>query len=302
MRIGDPPIRAYRHLLSAFGASLVAALAVGAAAAPTPAQGPAAPVNDNYFSSLGLNRPGKHLNSTDTLIDRRDTSGATTQTDIFSPSSHGGPAEVTTCKGTSYGKTIWYDFYPDLNGIVRIRTSGLFDSVVSVMPFNTKTLLPNYGARQCVVNLVTMSQELLATVKAHVAYTIQLGGVNGAGGNLEFQFDFVPTITRLQAQATLSASPTATGVQLIGLTVTAPHGARVQLRCSTGCGHEGRIARTVSFPDLRGRRLPAGARIEILVTKPQAIGAYIRYTIQRGNFTKTELCLRPGSLTPRHSC
>ena len=58
----------------------------------------------------------------------------------------------------------------------------------------------------------------------------------------------------------------------------------------------------VSFPLLRGRALPAGAVIEIFVTKAQSIGTYTRYDVVRGNFKRTDRCLRPGSHVPRRTC
>ena len=66
----------------------------------------------------------------------RNTAAATVQSDIFTPPQSGGPAEVTGCNGVSEGKTIWYDFYPDANGLVRIRTSAEFATVMAVMPFD----------------------------------------------------------------------------------------------------------------------------------------------------------------------
>ena len=58
----------------------------------------------------------------------------------------------------------------------------------------------------------------------------------------------------------------------------------------------------MSFPLLRGRSLPAGAVIEIFVTKANSIGAYTRYDVVRGNFKRVDRCLRPGSHTPRRTC
>ena len=45
-----------------------------------------------------------------------------------------------------------------------------------------------------------------------------------------------------------------------------------------------------------------GARLEIFVTKAASIGRYTRYDIVRGNFKRTDRCLRPGSHTPRKKC
>ena len=85
-----------------------------------------------------------------------------------------------------------------------------------------------------------------------------------------------------------------------------PKGARVQVRCRRGCSFtQSRTAvkaGVLTFSRARNRSLPAGARIEIFVTKKSSIGAYFRYTISRGNFKSVTRCLRPGSMSPRTSC
>ena len=261
----------------------------------------AAPVNDNYLNSLRLNDPGTKLDRVHTLRDLPNTTGATVQTDVFNPPMMGGPAEPTVCQGVNYGATIWYDFHPDINGSVRIRTSG-YDTVISLIPFSDKTLLPDFVARLCVPNLSTMTQELDTSVLAGRAYTIQIGGVNGATGNLEFLFDFIPSIARITADAQLIATGLASGIRVNSLNVTAPRGARVEVKCSRGCRPQARTARTVGFPTLRGTRLQAGSKLEIFVTAPSAIGTYIEYRIRRANFTKITRCLEPGSVKPRVTC
>lgn len=276
-------------------------LAVALSALCLAAPAAAAPVNDNYESSLALNAPGAALNRTDTLRDLRDTTGATLQSDIFSPPNAGGPAEISTCQGTRYASTVWYDFYPDIDGIARIRTSG-FNNVISLIPFDRNTLQPDFGARQCVVNIADASQELIASVKAGQAYTVQIGGVNDAQGMLEFLFDFLPQIKRVVAGATLTARPSGGGVQVVKLNVQTPRGTRVEVRCSRGCRRIARSASTLSFPGLKGARLPAGSRLMIYVTAPHAIGAFIEYKIGQGTFSKLDRCLNPGSRVPRLRC
>ncbi len=267
----------------------------------------AAPINDNYLSSLQLNAPGKQLNRTETLRDLRDTTGATVQSDVFNPTIPGGPPlgggppEATTCNGVGYGATVWYDFYPDISGLARIRTSG-FDNVIAVVPFDAKSAVPDFAARRCVPNLSTMSQELIAPVTAGHAYTVQIGGVNAVQGRLEFLFDFLPQIRRVNADATLIAQALATGIRIKSLKVSAPRGTRVEVRCTRGCPPQAKSARTVSFSGLNGVRLAAGARLRIYVTEPSTIGAYIEYRIGRGSFTKISRCLNPGSRKPRLSC
>jgi hypothetical protein len=256
------------------------------------------PINDNYISSLNINQPGSPLNRTDTLKDMRDTSGATVQSDIFNPPQSGGPTEVTGCNGVSEGKTIWYDFYPDANGLVRVRSSAEFGTVMAVMPFDPKTLLPDIAQRKCAVNQASNAQELFDEVKAGGAYTIQIGGVEGAGGNLEFLFDYLVKLKKVQAEATLTAEPLSTGIRVVNLSVSAPRKAHVVVRCTRGCPTQAKTARTLNFPRLHGAVLAAGSAVKIYVTAHNQIGSYIEYKIRRGSFVKSTRCLVAGSLKP----
>jgi hypothetical protein len=299
----------------------------GALALPAASFAQATPVNDPYLESLRLNDPGSRLERTQTLRDTRDTTNATVQSDVFSPPQSGGPAELTTCDGTSYGKTVWYDFYPDVRGVVRLRASG-YDTVVSVVPFNQTNGMPNFGATLCSNASSSTTEEFLVEVRREAAYSVQIGGVNNAGGALEFLFDFLADTDgdgvaddvdrcdrldgpernngcplRPRVDSTLRARPTATGIELAGLSVRAPRGSRVAVRCSSGCPPQvKRARRTVAFPALRGRKLAAGTRLDIRITRRGSFGAFIRYTILRGNFKKTERCMNPGSNRPRRRC
>jgi hypothetical protein len=282
----------------------VVAVAAIAGVDPAPAAAPSPPINDNYLSSLGLNRFGTPLNRVDTLKDVRNTTGATTQQDVFNPPARGGPAETTTCRGISYGATIWYDFYPDANGVARIRTAG-FDNVITVYSFDRRTTIPNSATRQCAHESSFPSEELLASVKKGGSYTIQIGGVGGATGPLEFLFDFIPTPPKsLTADATLKAKATSTGIQLLGLSVSvSARKARVEVNCGRICKPEAKSGRSVeSFPRLSGIGLPAHSTLSIYVTAPQMVGVLIQYHVLAGNFTKVTSCLQPGSRKPHRTC
>lgn len=291
------------------------------------AQAPAAPVNDHYLQSLRLNEPGRQLERSDTLRDIRDTTNATVQGDLFSPPQSGGPAEPTVCGGAGYGKTVWYDFYPDVNGLARIRTNG-FDTAVSVMPFNRTTGVPSVGRRLCFNELTSTNEEALVQVQRGDSYTIQIGGVNNASGSLEFLFDFLADVDgdgvlddadrcrtvagtrkdgcppRLRADVTLRARPTATGIEIVRLAVTASRGSRVAVTCGLACRRQVKRARsrTLVFGALSGRDLGAGTSLVVRVTRKGAIGAYVAYRITSGNFKKIERCMNPGSSKPRRRC
>lgn len=296
-------------------------------AVPAAAYGQTAPVNDNYLDSLRLNDPGSRLERRDTLRDTRDTTNATVQGDVFTPPQSGGPAEQTACTGTSFGHTVWYDFYPDVNGLVRLRASG-YDTVLAVVPFNRRTARPNFGSALCANASASTTEEFLVQVRKGDSYSVQVGGVNAAAGPLEFLFDFladtdgdgvlntVDRCDRIDGTAanngcprhqnvtvTLRAVPTATGIEVDTLSVKARRGSRVVVTCSAGCGRQVKRARsTVTFPALSGAQLPAGARLDIRVTKSGFFGEFARYTILPGNFKKIERCMNPGSRVLRRRC
>jgi len=293
MRATHTPLR----LLIAVAATTALALG-GTAAIAASAAAPTPPINDNYLKSLNINKPRTPLNRSETLRDVRNTAAATVQSDILNPPSHGGPPELTGCNGVSEGKTIWYDFFPNASGLVRIRTSAEFGTVMAVMPYDPKTLLPEDSQRRCAVNQTTMASELFYNVQAGHSYTIQIGGVGEAGGNIELLFDYLVQPKRLQAEATLTAQPLASGVRVLGLAVSAPRKARVEVRCTRGCRPQAKTARAVGFPGLRGAVLPNGAALKIYVTAKNEIGAYIEYRIGHNSFTKVQRCLKPGSNKP----
>jgi len=298
-------------LLSA--ASIAVALYLALAVAAPAQVSSQLPINDNYLGSLNLNQPHPPLNRIDTLTDTRNISTATVQSDIFSPPQQGGPREVTGCSGVSEAKTIWYDFYPDADGLVSIRTSG-FDNVITLYRFSRSSLLPDVAGRQCVHQNGFPSEQLVAHVRKGLAYTFQIGGVLdstgiAAGGPLEMKFDYSVIPPRsLRADATLTARATSTGISIIGLTVSAPHrGARVEVDCPQHCRSQIRTVpkhgpTTLGFRGLAGLSLPKGAQIVIRVSAPHMIGAAIRYGVLAGNLTKNQFCTEPGSRKLRRTC
>jgi hypothetical protein len=296
-------------------------------ALPAGAYAQSPPMNDNYLQSFGLNTPGSRLERTDTLRATADTTNATVQADVFNPPQTGGPAEPTTCQGTSYGKTVWYDFYPDVNGVVQLRASG-YDTALTVVPFDRSTGRPNFARAQCVNQSASTTEAFIVEVRGRDSYTLQIGGVGDLGGPLEFLFDFLADTDgdgvlddvdrcdrltgtqsnngcprRPRVNTTLRATATANGIELLGLSVRAPKGSRVEVRCSSGCARQVKRARsTVGFPSLRGRAFRAGTNLDIRVTRRGSFGAFVRYRVLAGNFKKTERCMNPGSRVPRRRC
>jgi hypothetical protein len=280
--------------LAAIVVTGVTAATTAGAAAPEPP-----PINDNYLTSLNLNNPHTKLNREDTLTDVRNTSAATVQSDILSPQP--GPAELTGCEGVSEGKTVWYDFFPDANGFMRVRTSATFGTVMAVMPYNPTTLLPENNERVCAVNQPTKAGELFASVQAGKSYTVQVGGVNSAGGELEVLFDYFVQLKHLQAETTLTAEPLAGGIKVVSLLVSSPTKAQVEVRCTRGCSPQAASGKSVGFARLHGAVLPNGSTLKIFATAKNEIGTYIEYRISHDRFKKVQRCLAPGTKKPE-SC
>jgi hypothetical protein len=291
------------HRAIGVASAIAAVVSAVALVAPAPASAPVPPVNDDYLASLELNSAGTKLNSTDTIKDVRNTTSATVQGNVFNPCGPGckpppGPAERTSCHGTGYGNTIWYDFFPQAGGFVRIRTSG-FDNVIALYTFSTNRHSPSYlipHEVKCVHSSSFPSEELDAQVKRGIAYTFQIGGAGSTGGQLEMLFDYEIPLVNLTVAPLLQARPTSNGVSVLSLTVTTLKAATVQVSCGRFCSTVSKHGNTTeSFPELSGAQLPAGSQLTIRVTAPHAIGAVWQYNIIPGNFKRTIFCTEPGS-------
>jgi hypothetical protein len=165
-------------------------------------------------------------------------------------------------------------------------------------------------------------------VEAKTGYAVQVGGAGDAVGSLQVNFTFVPdrdddgvadpidhcptrpgTVNgcppRINAAVPYKYDNAPGGARFRFLKVRgAPTGARIDVRCSRGCKRVRLRVRSRVTPikAFRGRVMPAGARIEIRVTKAGYIGIYSSFTVAAGDVTSTIRCLRPGSDKPRRSC
>jgi hypothetical protein len=150
------------------------------------------PPNDNFLDSDNLNVPGRPLTTVNTLSSSIDTSAATTQPNLLSPCGEvlcaAGPVEPSTCKDASYGKTVWYDFYPDHDGQIEIRTDGI-PNVIALYSYNAINLAP--AELRCAEGSKYPRNELSENVRRGVDYTVQIGGRNDAGGPLHVLFNYV---------------------------------------------------------------------------------------------------------------
>src|SRR3954447_3195615 len=176
--------------------SLLLATAAGAALATASPAAAAPPANDNYLASTAINEAGKAL--APEFTDNVDTTEATTQSDLFNPSRTGQPLpanagpENTQCNGVPFGKTVWYDFHPPVNGGVEITTAG-FDAVVTIYEWSDDTAQITRTV-QCHDRSGLTEDMIVPTVRGGHAYTVQVGGLSGpggiAGGPLEFKLDY----------------------------------------------------------------------------------------------------------------
>jgi hypothetical protein len=268
---------------------LFAAALTAAAFAGTPALAAAVPPpNDNYLASTAI------------VLDRSeittavDTTEATTQPDLFNPSRDGQPLsggdpEPTTCEGVSFGKTAWYDLAPTIGFGLQLRASAAFPVAIAIYEWNPRNSLIT---RLIECNTSATAEDLLPSLEANKNYTIQVGGVGGAGGPVSLKMDVfpdtdsdgildkcakVPGVERfggcppeLRVVPSIGFDGNGAGITITRLIVDkVPKGAKVVAKCSRGCGSQTikakRLGR-VSLTKLVGNNVPAGATVQVRVT------------------------------------
>jgi len=290
--------------------SLLAALSVAALAVPAPASA-APPLNDNYLASLPVD--SVEFSAT------TDTTEATTQTDTFNPSRDGAPlgggtTENTVCKGTPFGKTIWYDLAPQADGAVDISASAVgFTPVVALYEWSES----NSQITRLVDCTAASGGRLQLEIKRSRKYTIQVGGVAGAGGAVTLNADYFPDQDGDGAYDALDKCPEVAGIDRFGgcppelrvvpsvgfdrtgsgvvirrlIVDRVPKGAKVVAKCN-GCGSQTVKAKKrgrVSLDKLVGKTVRAGGNIEIRVTLAKtgtgtyrfgATGSYFKWPVR----------------------
>jgi hypothetical protein len=304
----------------------------------------APPPNDNYLASFQMSDGERVARE---FRDQQNTAEATTQADLFNPNRDGQPfggggPETTTCGPTSFGKTVWYDFLPEVPGGVQINASG-FDTVVNVYEYNVSDA-KIVRSVLCQNDSTGTSEEVVLpdNVRGGRAYTVQVGGVNGAAGLLDFNFLFFPDTDNdgtlddnpdrcpelagprtfagcppeLRTSSTIGTVGTSNGARITLLELTrVPSGARVEARCRR-CGVSQTVRRarraTVRLSRFVGREAPAGATLEIRVTRGRsgsgryefgAFGKVFRYEFERGGVgSRAVRCTLPGKRAVRRRC
>jgi hypothetical protein len=285
------PVRLF--LLAAAAAAAFGGAPALAAAAP--------PVNDNYLASFPIERVDFAVNV--------DTSEATTQPDLFNPSSSGlplggGPPEPTNCKGVEFGKTVWYDLPLKVDAGVQIRATG-FNTVVAVYEWSEENSQITRTV-DCSPNAAV--EDLLLSLKGGRNYTIQVGGAAGEGGLLNLRVDVFldsdgdgvldeepdrcrttpgikafggcPPPLRGVVNPSIGFQRFGNGLRITRLVVdSVPKGARVVARCS-GCGSQTvKVKRRgrVSLNKLVGKFVANGNSITLRVTLKRTGKGKYRY-------------------------
>jgi hypothetical protein len=262
--------------------------------------------NDDYVNSAAFNSPNESLERRDSLR----TPVINTRAFSLQPSLvPGGPPEPSNCNGVGYGRTAWFDFYPDIDGIVALRADMLGtptpNPVLGLGNFRRTSPFPLQGIFQCRNENAGTREEWGFRVQRGKAYTTQVGGAGNVGGDLTLQLDFEPT--RLTANSRLRAIPTPNGIQVVSLRVTSPRNAIVEVSCSRRrcrtLRARARRGRLTFRRGIAGRRLPSGTVIAIRVKRAGAIGRYLEYRVRRGSFSdQRSRCLHPASRRPGRNC
>jgi hypothetical protein len=251
----------------------------------------------------------------------------------------GGGPEPLSCAPAIYGRTIWYDIHPEIPEGMQLSANGLPD-VISLYRWSPDTakIVARVGCQASSSGTNTIS---VAELKKGARYTVQIGALQTASGPasgiVTVTATFLPDHDGDGIYDPLDACPFLAGIprfggcppqlapviswHMTGSTLSRfavsklPAGARVTVRCSCGAAQirtVGPRGGPVSMTTLVGRTVPTGATIQVWATKRAsghgvyrhgAIGQYRRYTGDVGGLSSpTELCLMPGSLTPRKQC
>ncbi len=294
---------------SACGVTLAtAACALAFSLVPSGAPGSVEPPgNDNFLDPIALNSPGTPLNATDTFQSPNDTIGATIQANIFDPCGAStcprGPAEVSTCQGVPYDKTVWYDFYPDHTGQVEIRVEGI-PNVIALYSFDPETHSPH--ELQCASGSSYAGNVLHANVQRGLYYAFQIGGRNNnAGGSLKMLFNFVygralvvaPFLTAAVLQPAGPGEDKLLRFKLIGLTRGESGSADCAFCSSSTFRSVERHGDEVALRATPPSSFTSRTRFIVVATARGQIGRFKLYGVDVKNSTLSvisEACLPPG--------
>jgi hypothetical protein len=243
------------------------------------------------------------------------------------------PADgAPTCGSSAFGKNIWSRFAVDRTGRIDITAAG-FDSVIGVSPLNAQgETVGGICTDRLAGRIESFPRDNLPTVKKGTAYAVQVGGFrdqagNFAGGPLEVDFEFLPP-ERVQGDAILTWRSTRGGIKVTSVKVDGPRGSGAAIGCiRKRCGKtqtisnpkaqkglarlshkvipggaakfvpaardksEVRLATTSAF---RGRKIPNGARLLVVVLAEDQIGQAFFWDVKNNAAgAKTLGCVEP---------
>ena len=286
------------------------------AALPVPAAAQSDAPGDSYLGAIRLN-PGDP-DKPDPLPAAGasfsvDTAGYGTQADIFNPPGSGGISEPNRCPPTRYGKTAWGWLYTKKWVRAEVTATASFDSVLAVMPF-TKPSKPKLspGSGAC-VNRSTGTTEDFGEDQPILApgwYAVQAGGVvDGSGQPTGGRLGVTVKLgapPRVTAQARASSRRRSRGAAAVTLKASAPRGARLAFACvrrKCRLPRQRTVSRAGMRSYLRSSVIPAGARLELRITRAGHIGDYFAWNVRNGRLGRVlSRCMEPASTRPRARC
>jgi hypothetical protein len=154
-----------------------------------------------------------------------------------------------------------------------------------------------------------MAAALIAAALVATCATWAVAAPPRAAQNPQYQVP-LPYLTPIPV-VRLSGRLTRTGARITLLRVSAPRSASVTVRCAggrrKGCAFRSKTktsprSRTVRFREIE-RRLKAGVRLRIYVTKGNTVGKYASFVIRKKRFPRrVDSCLFPGDPFEPRSC
>jgi hypothetical protein len=193
------------------------------------------PGGDNYLEPIFVSdpeAPGRFPGQPIGFI--VDTSTYTVQQDMYNPpGDRPGPVEPTQCGNAVYGNTAWAFFRSDRWGLMEITTSGSFDTVIGIIPFNNplRDAAPQIDNGACYDGLSGFAEEAVGLVSPRQWYALQVGGTGTPqGGQVQVTFDLGPP-PKAEGRAFLfwKTGPLRVSEMYIR---NVPAGHRVELRCT----------------------------------------------------------------------
>lgn len=249
------------------------------------------------------------------------------------------PGEFDACGSSTYGKTIWSSFRVDRTGRIDITAAG-FDSVIALLPATSSGLQPGPCTDRLAGRIESFPRDNLPTVKKGGTYAVQIGGFrdqagNFAGGPLEADFEFLPP-ERVQGDAILTWRSVRGGIKVTSVKVSGPRGSGAAIGClRKRCGKnqtisnpktqkglarashkvipggaskfvpaakddsQVRLATTSAF---RGRKIPNGARLLVVVLAEDQIGQAFYWDVKKNAAgSKTLGCVEPEGTSVQRS-